>query len=83
MKNFFAVSVCLILSTVSCTKEQNIPKDVDMQDLSLPEVARMLASLPLDSRHLGEVYDAVCSSSANGYDEEYKKLVLCPNFIYI
>lgn len=71
MKNFFAVSVCLILSMVSCSKEQDIPEKNDAPDLSLPEVARMLASLPLDSRHLGEVYDAVCSSSSNGYDEEY------------
>lgn len=35
------------------------------------EVARMLSSLPLGTEQLREVYDAVCSSSDNGYDEEY------------
>ena len=31
----------------------------------------MLSSLPLGTEQLREVYDAVCSSSDNGYDEEY------------
>ena len=31
----------------------------------------MLSSLPLGSEQLREVYDAVCTSSDNGYDEEY------------
>lgn len=35
------------------------------------EVAQMLSCLPLGSEQLREVYDAVCSSSDNGYDEEY------------
>lgn len=34
-------------------------------------VAEVLANLQLGSEQLGEVYDAVKESSANGYDEEY------------
>jgi len=40
-------------------------------DASLSEIAGMLSSLPLEKEHLQEVYDAVCASSKNGYDEEY------------
>lgn len=35
------------------------------------DVAEILASLPIEEEHLDEVFDAVHSSSANGYDEEY------------
>ena len=37
----------------------------------LDTVARLLSSLPMEAEHLAEVYDAVSSSSGNGYDEEY------------
>jgi len=35
------------------------------------QVARMLSSLPIGSEQMAEVYEAVNSSSCNGYDEEY------------
>lgn len=35
------------------------------------DIAVMLASLPLGGEQVGEVFDAVSSSSGNGYDEEY------------
>lgn len=35
------------------------------------EVARILSELPLQKEQLEEVYDAVNSSTGNGYDEEY------------
>ena len=38
---------------------------------ALSEIASLLAELPLDEGHVGEVHDAVSSSSDNGYDEEY------------
>ena len=38
---------------------------------SLEEFAGILSALPMDRSHLGEVFDAVCASSENGYDEEY------------
>lgn len=38
---------------------------------SLEEFAGILSALPMDRSHLEEVFDAVCASSENGYDEEY------------
>ena len=37
----------------------------------LDEVAEILANVPLQVSQMGEVHDAVMSSSSNGYDEEY------------
>ena len=37
----------------------------------LDEVAEILAMLPIHASQMGEVHDAVMSSSTNGYDEEY------------
>ena len=37
----------------------------------LDEVAEILAMLPIHRSQMGEVHDAVSSSSDNGYDEEY------------
>lgn len=45
-------------------------------DINLKEVAHMLSSLPLTAEQMGEVQDAVSSSSTNGYDEEYMMLDL-------
>ncbi|MBO8444482.1 MAG: hypothetical protein IAC23_02140 [Bacteroidetes bacterium] len=39
--------------------------------VALDEVARLLSVLPVGRGQLGEVHDAVSSSSENGYDEEY------------
>lgn len=39
--------------------------------LPLDEVARMLSALPIEKVQMEEVHNAVTSSSANGYDEEY------------
>lgn len=38
---------------------------------SLDEVAEIIASLPIGSGQMGEVFAAVSSSSENGFDEEY------------
>jgi hypothetical protein len=48
--------------------------------VKLEDVAGILARLPLENEQLQEVYDAVTSSSGNGYDEEYtmKHLFECP-----
>ncbi|MCM1176598.1 MAG: hypothetical protein NC308_03360 [Clostridium sp.] len=40
-------------------------------NVSLEDVALLLSGIQMDSGHLREVYDAVTSSSWNGYDEEY------------
>ena len=45
--------------------------DPSSELLSMRGVARMLASLPIEGEQIAEVWDAVNSSSGNGYDEEY------------
>lgn len=40
-------------------------------DVPLSDVSRILANVPLGASQMQEVYDAVSSSSGNGYDEEY------------
>ena len=42
-----------------------------VSDLSAESVARMLSGLPLTIVQVREVFDGVCSSASNGYDEEY------------
>ena len=39
--------------------------------ITLEEVARILSSVDLGDAQVGEVHDAVSSSTGNGYDEEY------------
>ena len=39
--------------------------------IPLDEIAGLLSEIPLRQEHIGEVYQAVSSSSLNGYDEEY------------
>ena len=79
-KNEMKYSVCIIhvlfiLLAVSCeVLDDDIGKHTDKTDsiyVELSEVAEILSSLPLDKSHMSEVYDAVTSSSGNGYDEEY------------
>ena len=57
----------------SCEKvERTIPVEVEPSaGVSTREVARMLSNLPIGAEQIGEVFDAVSASSANGYDEEY------------
>lgn len=80
MKNFIcflknaAPAALAILAAFSCERVDVNPQDDSMpmsSAISLPEVAKMLSSLPLEADHLSEVHDAVSSSSSNGYDEEY------------
>ena len=69
------IHVLFILLSVSCeVLDDDIGKHTDKTDsiyVELSEVAEILSSLPLDKSHMSEVYDAVTSSSGNGYDEEY------------
>ena len=48
----------------------------DRASVELGEVARILASIPMEDIHLKEVHDAAKSSSLNGYDEEYTMKLL-------
>lgn len=69
------VSSAVMLAAASCEVLDNDPdkhvKDEDSTYVGLEEVAELLALIPLKSSHINEVYDAVTSSSGNGYDEEY------------
>lgn len=63
------------LAVCSCSKAQNdgTTHNSSAEDelLSLRGVARMLACLPIGEEQVSEVWNAVSSSSVNGYDEEY------------
>ena len=63
---------------VSCERVDDDPqKHVDEERyVELSEVAQLFAGIPIQQCHLQEVYDAVCSSSGNGYDEEYTMRLL-------
>ena len=71
LKTLFAAAVVLLAAS-ACNRGgasvENIERNTIM---TRQDVARMLSSLPLGSEQLREVYDAVCTSSDNGYDEEY------------
>jgi len=59
---------------VSCDPTGVVSSPEIVFDVSYPtaaSVAGIMSRLPLQSEHLSEVYDAVESSSGNGYDEEY------------
>lgn len=72
MKNFVLFSAAAMLAA-ACAKEAAgpVPPDGGTSTATLSEVARIMSELPLEAEHLMEVYDAVGSSSDNGYDEEY------------
>lgn len=65
--------IAFLLCSCSCEILDDSPeKYPDTPDpIPLSDVARLFSSLPLETGHVQEVYDAVNSSSANGYDEEY------------
>ena len=71
----YIVVSALALFFVSCEELDNdIEKHGGGQDtasVSLEEVAALLSEMPIGAGQMQEVYDAVNSSSANGYDEEY------------
>ena len=56
-----------------------VTPDEEMISVRLDEVAEILAMLPIRDSQMGEVHDAVSSSSENGYDEEYTMRQLFEN----
>ena len=62
-----------VLAAACEITDNRIPGVPDEEQISvrLDEVAGILAMLPIHDSHMGEVHDAVSSSSDNGYDEEY------------
>lgn len=71
--NVLLPAVCT-LALCSCMRALNdgpVPEP-GQEDICTPRgVARMLAALPIGASQLDEVYEAVNSSSGNGFDEEY------------
>lgn len=93
MKNFFQhfprtsglILPVLGLLLFACSKDLNGPAPGEGRDqgegpMSMRDVAYLISSLPIGTEQMGEVYDAVSSSSVNGYDEEYmmRDLILSP-----
>jgi len=74
MERKYCVLVALACLFAACAKE-NPARDIENitseEEVTLPGVAKLLSSLPLGQEQVKEVYDAVVSSSENGYDEEY------------
>lgn len=76
MKAEFILAVMVVVPVLqSCEELDDDPEKylVEETPVSLPldDVASMLSELPVGKEHLKEVYNAVTSSSWNGYDEEY------------
>ena len=68
---------CLVLPLLACEHlDDDVRTHVAGKEplpsfLSLVEVARVLSSVDIGASQMGEVHDAVTSSTGNGYDEEY------------
>lgn len=87
MKNFFK---CFVLSFViaACSKSESksflLATDSDNANetvcLSLSQMARIFAALPIGEEQMDEVFNAVNGSTDKGYDEEYtmQKLLSAP-----
>ena len=74
------IRIAFALSVLSCeVLDNDIEKHTGKEGniyVGLDEVAEVLSDLPLKLSHMQEVHDAVTSSSANGYDEEYTMRIL-------
>jgi hypothetical protein len=77
LSEILIAAAVVLLSASACNRGGEAVDNYRQNSLmSKRDVARMLSSLPIGSAQMGEVYDAVSSSSANGYDEEYMMLDL-------
>lgn len=71
---FSAALLAALLTALAagCDKVETPSAQESPAFISLPEVAQLLSSLPLEREHWAEVHDAALSSAGNGYDEEYR-----------
>lgn len=67
---FMSVAALAFLAS-ACRGSDAVEPQSPEPGFTLEEFAGILSALPMDRSHLGEVFDAVCASSENGYDEEY------------
>lgn len=81
-RNLAILALSAVLAAACEVTDNRLPEDPDEEKLSvrLDEVAEILAMLPIEESHMGEVHDAVSASSDNGYDEEYtmRQLFISP-----
>lgn len=79
MKKVGKTSVLILLSALAAASCEIVDNDMDKHVqggrdssyVALEKVASILSAVPMESAHVAEVYEAVTSSSGNGYDEEY------------
>ena len=76
MRSWRIITIAACILAVSCEVTYNEVKEFqegeeDKVFVRLDEVAEILSRVPLQASQMGEVHDAVMSSSTNGYDEEY------------
>lgn len=68
----------LVLGLTACQNAELWSPEKEDEGMEMT-MAKVFSQLPLDSNHLNEVFNAVSSSSTNGYDEEYRFLDLLGN----
>ena len=76
MRSWRIITVAACILAVSCEVTYNEVKgfpetEEEPVSIRLDQVAEILSRVPLQASQMGEVHDAVMSSSTNGYDEEY------------
>ena len=72
-KVLMALAFAMVMSceVVDVKVDKQEEEQEDTIQITLEDVASILAQIPLQDIHVREVHGAVGSSSANGYDEEY------------
>ena len=78
-KGLYLISATMLTTMlVACEAVDDDSRELVSEDdyVELSEVAQVFAEMPIQQCHLQEVHDAVCSSSGNGYDEEYTMTLL-------
>lgn len=75
MKKTFLLLLPVVIVALACSKNASAPgsneESVKESNPQLADIAVLLSSVNIGPEQLKEVHDAVCSSSKNGYDEEY------------
>lgn len=68
---FVAVAAAFICGCHKIDFEPETAREEAPQYVSLEDVAKIFAGLPIGVEQMTEVHDAASESSVNGYDEEY------------
>lgn len=78
-RTIYLVTLPLALCLAACDDFSHEFDQLESENLTMSDVARIFSELPIGPGHIDEVYDAVCSSAGNGYDEEYTMADLFSN----